>query len=1088
MPQLAAELKVQANLDLTDLFGSLATEVLGVDFGDVSFDASGVLGLVSGTGGVDLSALRASVSGTLASGTGRLELGLPGVTVAPALLDLVTRLGSLQTILPDVTVPDLVGLPGLSLRVDAVRGAVETGPLADLLALVPGLEWPDLLGRLGGDLGGFVDLLRILAGLTAMATASRHLVERTERFVGLLDREAALGSATLVTQLSGDLDLVASIRNADPTDAATVELLAVRVAAFVDGVLQMGEIWSAGMGYGEAALPFLDITGTAAAIELARLALTGADADTVTQLVAEIRRAGAPLLDVPVPDAGLFADGFVAQATELATSLTTAVEAWDVTAALHPITDVTALALAPITQFQQALSGVENEVTGALHSLRGLVDELDLTPLATAVQDTLQPVTELLDAVTAEIGSAEATLTEVAGNITSALDMVAGLVLDASGTVTGALTTVSGTLEQLHLQDLADALSSALRTVAATLASAQLSPYFDAAIDVISTCADVIDAVPFGMLPTDIQQEIVDACKPIKALDLQGVEDALRAELATIQDEFKADALAAIEAAYAEVVAFLASMDPVPLLTTFETDTLSQVRATLDAIDPEALLEPVASALGEVRGLLDGFDLEREVMEPLRGLFQPILDAIDGLDPAQLLAPVQTQVNQLRTSLTDVLHLDAAEEALTSFKELVTEWLARIDPVAVAEVLDDRAIAAIAALPDGPPGGAFGSLLVSLAEASGLRADEPAVQDVINWVRGVEIGGDVVRGRIQLSAAHLASVRETVATLDPAPVAVAAAAYHRALSDAVATHPADSLLRTTLEPTLSGSSPAQVLGTLAENRRRYQIGLDADATVVGVLGASGRSEVTEAAAKLNVALAPLGAFPAKLRSLLDAVGLDPEGRTFRAVLLDLLSAAGPGGLTPALISLVAAARDKVVEALDVVVGSGISAIDSVQALLALLDLAPILDELTALQTQVHDEVAQLTPEALLGEVVHSADAVIDRLQAFDPLAPVRQVITSAKQAADSVFESARPIIVFAPVIELHQQVVGIASGLDVVSLLRPVLDALDGIAAQLDTGLDKTGDALKELQDALPSEVSSNPVSASASVDIGVSF
>jgi hypothetical protein len=257
---------------------------------------------------------------------------------------------------------------------------------------------------------------------------------------------------------------------------------------------------------------------------------------------------------------------------------------------------------------------------------------------------------------------------------------------------------------------------------------------------------------------------------------------------------------------------------------------------------------------------------------------------------------------------------------------------------------------------------------------------------------------------------------------------------------------------------------------------------------VGALGASGRSEVTEAAAKLNVALAPLGAFPAKLRSLLDAVGLDPEGRTFRAVLLDLLSAAGPGGLTPALISLVAAARDKVVEALDVVVGSGISAIDSVQALLALLDLAPILDELTALQTQVHDEVAQLTPEALLGEVVHSADAVIDRLQAFDPLAPVRQVITSAKQAADSVFESARPIIVFAPVIELHQQVVGIASGLDVVSLLRPVLDALDGIAAQLDTGLDKTGDALKELQDALPSEVSSNPVSASASVDIGVSF
>ena len=1088
MPQLAAELKVQANVDLTDLFGSLASDVLGVDFGDVSFDASGVLGLVSGATGPDLTSLRASVSGALASGSGRLELGLPGVTVAPALLDLLTRLGSLQAIVPDVTVPDVVGLPALGLRVDAVRGAVETGPLADLLALVPGLEWPDLLGRLGGDLGGFVDLLRVLAGLTAMAASSRHLLERTERFVALLDRQAALGSASTVTELSADLDLVASIRNADPTDAVAADAHAVRVAAFVDAVLQMGEVWSAGMGYGEAALPFVDITGTAAAIELARLALTGANVDTVAQLVAEIRAAGAPLLDAPLPDAAVFAGGFVASAAELAASLTASVQAWDVTAALRPVTDVTALALAPITQFQQALAGVETEVTGALHSLRGLVDELDLTPLAAAVHDTLQPVTDLLNAITAEIGAAQATLTEVAGNITSALEMVAGFVLDAAGTVTGALSAVSGTLEDLHLQDLADALTTALRTVASTLASAQLSPYFDAAIDVISTCADVIDAVPFGMLPTDVQQEIVDACKPIKALDLQDVEDALRAELASVQSEFKADALAAIEAAYAEVVAFLQSMDPVPLLESFESDTLSQVRTALDAIDPAALLAPVDSALGDVRGLLAGLDLEQEVMEPLRGLFQPILDAIDSLDPAQLLAPVQAQVDQVRTSLTELLHLDAAEEALASFKERAAGVLARIDPVAVAGVLDDRAISAIAQLPDGPPGGAFGSILVSVAEASGFRADEPAVQDVINWVRGTEVGGDVVRGRIQLSAGNLASVRETVASLDPAPIAAAAAAYQRALLDAVATHPADSVLRTTLEPMLSARSPADVLGTLAENRRRYQIGLDADATVVTGLAASGRSEVTEAAAKLQVALAPLGAFPAKLRSLLETVGLNPGGRTFRAVLPDLLSAAGPGGLTPALTDLVGAARGKLVEALDGVVGSGLAALDSVAGLLALLDLTPIVAELTALQTQVHDEVAQLTPEALLGDVVDGADEVIHRLHDFDPLAPVRQVITSAKEAADSVFESARPTVVFSPVIDLHHEVVGIASGLDVVALLRPVLDALDGIAVQLDVGLDKTGDALKELQDALPSEVSSNDLGISASVDIGVSF
>jgi hypothetical protein len=229
-------------------------------------------------------------------------------------------------------------------------------------------------------------------------------------------------------------------------------------------------------------------------------------------------------------------------------------------------------------------------------------------------------------------------------------------------------------------------------------------------------------------------------------------------------------------------------------------------------------------------------------------------------------------------------------------------------------------------------------------------------------------------------------------------------------------------------------------------------------------------------------------FPARLREVLDTVGLDTAGRTFRTVLLDLLAQAGPGGLTPALSELVAAARDKVLEALDVVVASGRTALDAVGGLLDVLDLAPIVAELTALQTQVHDEVAQLTPDALLGDVVSGAEDVITRLRGFDPLAPVRQVIVAAQAAADSVFESARPTIVFAPVVDLHRQVVGIAGGLDVVSLLRPVLDALDGIAAQLDAGLDETGDALKGLQDALPSEVSSTDLGIGASVDIGVSF
>ena len=1084
MAPLATDLEAQANLNLIDLFGSLASDVLGVDLGTSGFDASGVLDLVASAGGPDLEALRSTVAGVLAASGERLDLGVPGVRVPPALLELTEQIGSLETLLPDVRVPGLVGIDGLGGRLDAVRGAVESGPLADLLSLAPALEWPGLLGRLGGDLGGLVELLRVLAALAATAATSRHLVESTERFAGLLDGTAAAAAAAELTALAGDADLAAALREADPTDAAEVAALLPRVAAFGDAVLVMGETWSAGMGFGEAALPSLDIAGTAAAIELARVALDGADVDAVAALVAEIRLAGAPLLDVPLPDPASFAGGVAARAAELAAELTALVQDWDVAKALSPVTDLTALALRPLTEFQRAVAGVESEVTGALQGLRTLVEELDLAPLTGAIDAAVRPVTEVIDAVASEIGGAEATLGQVATAITGALEQVASLVQGAAAEVIGALEAVGGALEALQLQELGDTLSAALRSVADTLASAQPSPYFDAAIDVIDRIAGVVDAVPFGLLPTDLQQEIVDACRPIKELRLEPIETELRSELAEVRSEFQADALAAVEAAYADVLDVLRSLDPAPPLADFEAETMGQLREQLDAIDPVALLAPVEEALGELRGLLAGLDLQAEVMEPLRDLFRPVLEAVDALDPAALLAPVQEQVDDAREALSGLVPLGPVEEALRAFRARASEALARIDASAVARALDARAVAALAELPEGPPGGAAGAALVSLAEASGFRADEPAVADVLGWIRGDAVGGEVVRARLRLAGEHVTSVRDTVAGLDPAPAVAAAAAHHRALRDAVAGHPDDSPLRAAVDPILAAGSPAQVLGGLAENQRRYRVGLEAEVALVGGLGASGRSEVTETAAELRIALVPLSAFPSRLRALLEALGLEPGSRPLREVLLDLLRS--PGGLTAALTALVDAVRDKAVEAVDVTVDAALGTLGSVEELLAVLDLAPIVDEVTALHTQVRDEIAALTPEELLGGAVAGAEEVVTRLEEFDPLAPVRDVLVGAVEAAEQVFSSARPTVVFAPAVDLHGDVMRVVAGLDVVSLLRPVLEALDAIGAQLDTGLDRTGDALTGLQAALPGEVTSTDTGAS--VDIGVSL
>jgi hypothetical protein len=106
------------------------------------------------------------------------------------------------------------------------------------------------------------------------------------------------------------------------------------------------------------------------------------------------------------------------------------------------------------------------------------------------------------------------------------------------------------------------------------------------------------------------------------------------------------------------------------------------------------------------------------------------------------------------------------------------------------------------------------------------------------------------------------------------------------------------------------------------------------------------------------------------------------------------------------------------------------------------------------------------------------------LRDFDPLAPVRDAVDAARAAVDAVLETARPTVVFADVVTLHHDVVGLAQGLDVAALLRPVLESLDGLAGQLDAGFARTGDALKRLQAALPDQVSSVDVE----VDVGVSI
>jgi hypothetical protein len=504
------------------------------------------------------------------------------------------------------------------------------------------------------------------------------------------------------------------------------------------------------------------------------------------------------------------------------------------------------------------------------------------------------------------------------------------------------------------------------------------------------------------------------------------------------------------------------------------------------SIDPMALLEPIDTALAEFRRLLSSVDLTETLLGPLEEGFSVITDRLAELDPAALLEPAREELDTVREDIAATLRLDAWVDAATTAREWVDEHLAVIDPSAFAAALSEEVGQRLRdAIPETP--NVLGALVAALAQATGLPAEATGMAEVLSWFRGTD-GRAVVEARLDAVAADVGIARVAIAELDPAPLVAAAEAHHRALLDAVRSHPSGSDLRGALEPVLLGTRPADVLAPLGPNCARVRLRIDGDAATADRLAATGFSHVNATTDGLQDALAPLGSVLEWARSLLQRLGLTVEGGPLGALLGVWLEQAGPHRVVPPLVELVEAIRDKVGEIVAAALVPVETTATSVADALGVLDLAPVIDGIRAVHAEVLAEVESLSPTALLGPTVSAVDDVVDQLEAFDPLAPVRAVIDELRATVDEVFDTLRPSVVFADVVTIYTTVVDAAQGLDVRGLLDPVIAALEDLAGQLGVGLEEVATALGRLQDALPDSVSESGVSGSVSVDVGVSL
>ena len=966
-----------------------------------------------------------------------------------------------------------VGLAGIAAPLRALeeaRGGSIAATIRSVTGLVPGgidLEAP--IAALGGQAGGIVALVQLLGALMATETLTRELESSAALVGGMLDLGQVEALTRRLDEWSRSAALPELVRAADPEDEAAVAAISGPVTEVTDTIRTASTLLVNGMAFGEAALVHAELPRVVAELEVAGALLSESALPPVRQLALNGRARLEPVLSVDFGAPADSFDAFLGEVTGLVADLGAAVDRLDPAALASPLTGLLQQLLEPLDRVTQVANETRAAFQSGFQTIHQAIAAIDLSPVTEAVRAALRPAVDALAALQALVGDAQQAIEDASQETVAALDDVKTSLGDAAKTVHDAYQRVAAIIEALNLDQLESEIRDGIAQVVQALHSAQLKPYFDASTDVMATAADLVSKVPVDLLPDDVKQDLEEAVAPIKQIDFDtAIKSVLEGQLDEILNTLDTEVLDEVAAAYAAVLVFLEGINPRPGFEELEREAFDPLVARLQAIDVAAVFEPVADVLDELKDAVRSFDLQRDVLQPLDDAVGELRDAFAGLDPAAAIAPIVQQVDELRQSIADVLRLDEWLNRLDAAVAFVDALLARLDFDGLVALLDSAWDALRPAPGSGQGSSALGTLLAGLLEGAGVPVRADAFATVARWLGGADAAAEV-RSRLAAAVSALEQARAAVAAADVQPLVGRLQPLHRDLLTAVQSHPAGSLLRDRLEPLLERASPAELLGVHVANRERYLGELDEALGALRPAASSGRSEVNAVAGGLREALRPLNALPDKVRALFARFGVDVDGRDLREILGGLFDRLEPSALLAPFSAAVARLKSKLSALVrDGLVGPVRQGVTDVQQLLAALDIGFLVTELQSLHDELLAQIDGLKPSVLLADLVASVEQTQQTILDFDPLGVARAAVDAMRQAIEEVVNDFRPTKLFAPILDLYDHVLKIAGGLDVKSLLEPILTALRDIEAQLDEGLDRTADALTRLQAALP--------------------
>jgi hypothetical protein len=1104
---------ISTNLNAEALVAALSSQ-LGVPAGNlneisVPVSADQLLGLNSATS-FDAAAILGAVRQVAEQAAPQLAaLPLPGnaldqiTTTLEAIEEITSRdIGASFTALTERLTSEFEGdtsegFIGILLRVmEALSTSPEAAPLKTLFQNITTMVAGDLSTPegLGNVLPAVVNAIRVMGGLMTLES----MLSEGERLTGIVAEQLDPIRAQNVIErlriaLTADGSLAARIASTDPTDPEAVEAAITAVMNCADRLDAVEAYLSRGMGFGEATLAYLNVGKMQIELDIAKALLRGSDLTQLEQLIRSATDGLRPLLEIDLSaapsqslDALLSAveaeiDKYVGQITAFDPATITG----PLVSGLDEVTKV-------IRSFPDLVTRILQEIRSALDAVRQVVADLPFDTIVSTVTSVLAPVQQALEAIRTLVNEIRAALETAARDAIVALGQVESGVDEFETEIRELFDQARIFVDNLPIDQAIGEISEKINEFVEVLASADMKPYFDTVSGAIGTTADVIENVPFGLLPDSMKGEVDEALKPIREVNVDEVESEIKDLLGISNGKFELRpnleaALADIQDKFDELVAVLESHNPRQYLQDIDTE-LSAIATRIRAISPELSLEPVREAIDSVKEVIGSFDLERE-LEPIRDVFQDVTNRLQEYSPATLIQPIEQRVNDAREQLIATIRLDEWTPALEGISEQAVGLLNIVDPTLLEEQLASL-LAEVEELvnhmPDVNPASWFGSFIADVLRGTGARIYPASFDAILGWMssgsatndlreRATRISDNLTRTKAALEAVNVAELS--------LPLVSAMATLRPAINNLANSLAADSPEQVRLRTAAARLNIEVRFASLASNRSRYLLLLDAADSLAKDLRSTGVSEADIAIASLQRAVAPLREIMQVFQTLLGHMGITGFERGLRGVLQDVLAVAPASRLTALLTPLFIALRNRLEVLLESILIPIEGSITQIKTLVALIDLAPLRQSLDTVFQEVLTQINSLDPLQILKGPLEAFASLKLEVSTFDPLATILNLLNELRDTVARVLEKLSAERLLESPIAIYDSILNEFKLLNVETLLEPVLDQLDVIAEGVSTGLDDTVTAFERLQEALPA--SSGGGSASVAVGVG---